>query len=746
MNTIFIVDGDGANQTAGKTAPVKAFIKRFVARFDLRDEDNVRKTFDGELNYECGRLFFLLFMTIFSWLPYIAIDLQIHQYPQMAVALRVGLTLLSIGLISLRFTGKFSQRPDILMKIVVGYLHFGAAVLTAMSTDEFASSYVGGYLFIMVIPTFAPFTMRYKLILTLSSFVLLFMLGFLAGKDFTNIQVSYSIVDIANAATLCMVLSFVLNGVRRRAWEQRQELKNMIVREQENIKTISVLARKAEAASKSKSNFLATMSHEIRTPMNAIIGIAQIQLQKGELPDEYAAALEKIYSSGNGLLGIINDILDLSKIETGKMELNPVSYDTPNMINDAVQLNIVRIGSRPIDFILDIDEKLPSRLYGDELRLKQVLNNLLSNAIKYTEKGYVKLSVRHSVHGEDIRLSFIVEDSGQGMRPRDTERLFSGYLRFNPQSNRATEGTGIGLNITKNLVDMMDGAIDVKSKYGEGTVFIVTVKQRAEECEPIGAEVAERLRSFTFIGNRQLTNLQVSHEPMPYGKVLVVDDVKTNLYVAEGLLLPYKLDIEMADSGFAAIDKVKSGKVYDIIFMDHMMPEMDGVEAVQKLRELGYSGAIVALTANALAGNDAMFRKNGFDGFISKPVDTHHLNTILNKFVRDRHPDEAKAMNQKPQPAAQSGNLRSMLIQAFRHDAEKTVAAMRKAFASYDVKALATTAHGIKTALANIGEQEMSDKALALEQAGHNGDVDFILANTEHFIERLENVAKGLNS
>jgi signal transduction histidine kinase len=181
----------------------------------------------------------------------------------------------------------------------------------------------------------------------------------------------------------------------------------------------------AEAATRSKSEFLATMSHEIRTPMNAVIGIAQIQLQKENLPDEYAAALEKIYSSGNNLLGIINDILDMSKIETGKMELNPAEYDVPSLINDAVQINIIRIGSKRIEFTLDLDENLPSKLYGDELRLKQVLNNLLSNAIKYTGKGRVKLSVNHFLHGEDIMLRFIVEDTGQGMKSEDKERLFS---------------------------------------------------------------------------------------------------------------------------------------------------------------------------------------------------------------------------------------------------------------------------------------------------------------------------------
>ncbi|MCL2055225.1 MAG: ATP-binding protein, partial [Oscillospiraceae bacterium] len=207
--------------------------------------------------------------------------------------------------------------------------------------------------------------------------------------------------------------------------------------------------RVTEHANRAKSDFLAMMSHEIRTPMNAIIGISQIQLQKEGLPYEYTEALEKIYNSGTGLLGIINDILDMSKIESGKLELNPTEYDTASLINDALQLNIVRKGAKPIKLMLEIDEKLPSTMYGDELRIKQILNNLLSNAFKYTEVGYVKLTVRHYLlHGGNVLLKLAVEDTGQGMKKEDKEKLFTEYMRFNAAANRSTEGAGLGLNIT----------------------------------------------------------------------------------------------------------------------------------------------------------------------------------------------------------------------------------------------------------------------------------------------------------
>ncbi|MDR2569305.1 MAG: response regulator [Oscillospiraceae bacterium] len=505
--------------------------------------------------------------------------------------------------------------------------------------------------------------------------------------------------------------------------------------------TPSVIAQKtAEEANKSKTNFLATMSHEIRTPMNAIIGITQIQLQNSDLPGEYISALEKIYISGNSLLGIINDILDMSKIETGKLEMIPINYDIPSLINDSVQVNIVRIGSKAIELIIDINENLPSRFYGDELRLKQILNNLLSNAIKYTNEGYVKLSVTHSqLSDDDIDLHFTVEDTGQGMKPEDCERLFAEYTRFNFEANRTTEGTGIGMNITKNLVEMMNGTIDVKSEYGKGSIFSITVKQKAVKCEVIGPELSKQLRNFTFSGERQVTNMLVLRELMPYGKVLIVDDVETNLYVAEGLMAPYKINIETVASGFAALDKVQNGNSYDIIFMDHMMPQMDGIETTKKLRDIGYKDVIIALTANALTGNDEMFKSNGFDDFIAKPIDIHHLNAILNKYIRNRYPDEAKNYSTKNiSEKSETVKLDKKLMQIFCRDAEKAIITLRETIKNNDITMFTTTAHAMKAALANVGENKASDMAFALEDAGLKGDAEYITANTESFVESLE--------
>jgi PAS domain S-box-containing protein len=350
----------------------------------------------------------------------------------------------------------------------------------------------------------------------------------------------------------------------------------------------------AKKASLFKSQFLANMSHEIRTPMNAILGITEIVLQNETLSPAVKEELYKIYNSGELLLNIINDILDLSKIEAGKLELSPSTYDVASLINDTVTLNLMRIGSKRVVFKLDVAENIPTMLLGDDLRIKQILNNLISNAIKYTLKGEVKLSLSvESGRGEntpsfegDMILVCSVSDTGQGMTKEQVGKLFSEYIRFNTDANRTTEGTGLGLHITYNLIKMMNGEILVESEPEKGSVFTVRLPQRKISSGVLGKELAEKLQKFEL--NRSIRlKAQIMFEPMAYGSVLVVDDVESNLFVVKGLLSPYKLSVDTAESGFEAIDKIKDGKVYDIIFMDHMMPKMDGIETTKRIRKTG---------------------------------------------------------------------------------------------------------------------------------------------------------------
>jgi len=548
----------------------------------------------------------------------------------------------------------------------------------------------------------------------------------------------------------------------------------------------------AVAANRAKSNFLSTMSHEIRTPMNAIIGITEIQLRRENLAPDVLEAFGKIYSSGDMLMSIINDILDLSKIESGKYDLLEKKYEFASMISDTVQLNMMRIGSKRVEFEINVEENIPVALFGDELRIKQILNNLLSNAIKYTETGKVALSVViDDVKNADdkITLKFTVSDTGHGMTTEQIEKLFDEYARFNQDANNAMEGTGLGMPITRNLINMMGGKIYVESEVGKGTVFTVYLLQGKIDSAVIGSEIAENLRRFRMFNRAYLRNIQITIEPMPYGKILVVDDVETNIYVTKGLLQPYMLkEIDSANSGPEAIKKIKDGKIYDVVFMDHMMPEMDGIETVKRMREAGYKAPIIALTANAIGGQTDIFIKNDFNDSILKPIDIRQLNVIMNTYVRGRQPqdviDEARKQTQlkkeseekekHPKQDASASVFSGVEIQGLdiikgleRFDGnEKIYIDVLRSYAagvssmldkmevefssdvlSDDILAdYIINVHGIKGTSFDIFANLTAEKAKELEEAGKANNLEFIKANHGAFIERVRNLISGIKN
>jgi len=522
------------------------------------------------------------------------------------------------------------------------------------------------------------------------------------------------------------------------------------------------LEESALAASRSKSAFLANMSHEIRTPMNAIMGVTEILIQHKGLPPDIEEGLSKIYSSCDLLLGIINDILDFSKIEAGKLDIIPSQYKVASMINDSAHLNMMRIGSKPIEFELQIDENVPAKLVGDELRIKQILNNLLSNAFKYTDAGRVVLSVvPEAVPGNDKEITLVlrVRDTGRGLNGEQLNKLFDEYVRFNQEKGIVVEGTGLGLGITKKLVNLMDGEIHVESEPGKGSLFTIMLPQELVDSETLGKDVVANLRTFrlSYMSNRKRS--QISRDPMPYGSILVVDDVETNLYVAVGLLKLYQLHIDTAMSGKEAIQKIQSGKVYDIVFMDHMMPEMDGIETTKRLRALGYSATIVALTANAVAGQADIFFKSGFDEFISKPIDMRQLNSVLNRMVRDKYPAdvteaarrqmEESSRNQLPQ-AENAPQVDALLRESFMRDARKAIewidGQIQKAGLKGEdaLRLFTVTVHGMKSSLWNIGETSIAELASKLEISGRERNEAQIAASVPAFLNDLRGLLEKL--
>ena len=554
---------------------------------------------------------------------------------------------------------------------------------------------------------------------------------------------------IGTSALLVLVLSLLLLLIMRKRSE-KQRLDELV-----RIRTAEV-----EAANKAKSDFLSAMSHEIRTPMNAIIGITEIQLQRDVVDAESRMAIERIYTSGDLLLGIINDILDLSKIEAGKLVLMVDKYEIASLVSDTAQLNMMRVGSKRIRFELHIDEDMPVNLLGDELRVKQIMNNLLSNAFKYTAGGTVKLIVtaEESAKKEDeIILSIKVSDTGQGMKKEQLDKLFDEYSRFNLETNRSTEGTGLGMSITKNLIRLMGGEISVESEYGVGSTFSVRLPQGRVGSEVLGSEMAENLRQFRSYNMAQMKRTQITREPMPYGSILIVDDVETNAYVAKGLLIPYELKIESVSSGYAAIERIKSGRQYDVIFMDHMMPEMDGVETTRHLREMGYNHPIVALTANAVAGQANIFLENGFDDFISKPIDLRQMNMLLNKLIRDKQPPDVIEAARK---AAEARKVYSVLpqqmddmefVRIFIREAEKSLITLEKLTGKEEwyknedeVRKYIIHIHTIKSALVNIGKYDLSAVALKLEQAARNNITEIVIDESSRFFNTLRDFIEHL--
>jgi signal transduction histidine kinase/CheY-like chemotaxis protein len=480
----------------------------------------------------------------------------------------------------------------------------------------------------------------------------------------------------------------------------------------------------AEENSLAKSRFLARMSHEIRTPLTAVLGISEIQLQNPTIPLVVEEAFAKIYNSSNILLNLVNDILDLSRIESGKLNVVNRPYEVASMVTDIVQMHLVYLGSKKIEFRVNTDKDLPAFLLGDELRVRQILNNLLSNAFKYTESGSVELTLKRLEHtdSDNITLQVQIRDTGHGMKPEHLRYLNEEYTRFHERELRLVDGTGLGMPIVYNLLQLMGGEISIESEVGMGTNIVITLPQGIEGDDVIGEETAANLMSIDNLSGSLVKRVKFVPEPMPYGKVLVVDDIDTNLYVARGLLMFYDLQIETCTGGREAIDLVKKGNTYDIIFMDQMMPELNGTEATRILRSMGYELPIIALTANALIGQAELFLANGFDGFLSKPIQTVHLNGILNKFIRDiQKPEVIEAAKQSYESTEEIDNYigreMSRLHKDFYNGQKHTAKNIHEALAVEDFETAERLAHTLKGLAGLIKEYELEKIAYEVEKS-----------------------------
>jgi len=474
----------------------------------------------------------------------------------------------------------------------------------------------------------------------------------------------------------------------------------------------------AQENSRAKSRFLARMSHEIRTPISVVLGISEVRLRSGNLDPNIEESFAKINNSAGILLGIVNDILDLSKIEAGKMSLVAEEYEIASVIMDVTNLNVIYMGKKPVEFKMSIDENMPSTFKGDSLRIKQIMNNLLSNGFKYTESGSVYLGLKCSevVDGKTI-LEITVQDTGLGMSEEQQKALYDEYTRFHINNIPSAPGTGLGMPIVYSLIQMMDGDITIESQEGFGTKVTVYIPQEVLGTAFLSSEDIKRLCSLKVEAKSSGKKFNFIPEPMHYGKVLVVDDTEANLYVATGLLQFYGIQVTTCNSGKSAIKKIREGNVYDIIFMDYMMPEMSGKEATYILREMGYLHPIVALTAHALIGKAQEFAAYGFDGFISKPINTSHLNSILIKYVKEKHSKDhvSPTTNEIDHMGEYLEKMAIELRPDFAQTYHSAITDINKALQENDISTAHRLTHNLKGVAGLIRENTLVDLAQIVE-------------------------------
>ena len=524
---------------------------------------------------------------------------------------------------------------------------------------------------------------------------------------------------------------------------------------------------RAIAASQAKSAFLSNMSHEIRTPINAVLGLNEMILRESN-DDNVLAYAESVRTAGTTLLGLVNDILDFSKIEAGKMEIIPVDYDISSLLNDLVNMIRIKADNKGLALKLAFDKEMPKLLRGDEIRIKQVITNILTNAVKYTEKGSVTFGVtyeRIANEPDSVNVKVSIKDTGIGIKPEDIKKLFSEFERIEEERNRNIEGTGLGMNITKRLLEMMGTSLKVSSVYGEGSTFAFTIKQIVRKWEPLG--------DYETAYKKSLEGRSKYHEKFkaPNAKVLVVDDNQMNLVVFTSLLKHTSVNIDTAMSGDGGLALAAKNK-YDVIFFDHMMPKKNGIQTLHELRAQADNPNLktptICLTANAISGAREEYLAEGFDDYLTKPIDASKLEDMIIHYLpmekiefaegddeveeaTEEIPAELAALQELDWLDTSVGLKNSgavdaylPLLELFYKSLEEKADEIENFYTAGDYTNYTIKVHAIKSSARIIGAVEFGEDAQLLENAGKNGDLDYIHAHHAEFMHKLRSFKEPL--
>ncbi len=537
---------------------------------------------------------------------------------------------------------------------------------------------------------------------------------------------------------------------------------NCIYYEKTMVRELEIEKAIAEEATAAKSSFLANMSHEIRTPINAVLGMNEMILRECDDPNIEAYS-ESIRSAGNMLLGLVNNILDFSKIEAGKMEIHPINYDLASVVNDLVNMIQMKVDDKGLLLELDIDKTTPKALCGDEIRIKQVITNILTNAVKYTEEGTITFRLGYDKIEEDpshVMLNIAVEDTGIGIKQEDIKRLFEKFDRIEEKRNRNIEGTGLGMNITQKLLEMMGSTLEVESTYGEGSRFFFSLKQRVNRWE----ELKDYQSAYKRISGQR--NAYKEKFTAPEAEVLVMDDNPMNLMVFKSLLKKTKVKIDTADDGDAGLT-LSLDKKYDVIFFDHMMPGKDGIETLKEMRSQlnnpNLNTPSVCLTANAISGARETYIEAGFDDYLTKPIDYEKLEEMLLLYlpkdkvsiVTDQDTAEEEESDEETKELLSiltpdlgidvrngiqnSGSLDAYmpLLKIFYESMDENADVIQGLYDEGDIKNYTIKVHALKSSARLIGAAEFGKMAQSLENAGKNGDMDYINKNHAPFLKEF---------